>query len=345
MKALVLEADKELVYKEVPDPLRPEGAFYLIKVAAAGICGSDIHRGFERGAYYYPLIMGHEFSGSIEEVSGERMFKTGQRVSIFPLVPCYKCKPCSTGDYAQCISYDYYGSRRDGGFAQYLWVPEENIFPVSEDVDLTHAAMTEPCAVALHGVRKMAIHGGETALVFGAGPIGNVVAQWLRILGCGRVMVVDIADNKLAIAELMGFEPIDARNADAASQVLDRTGGKGADKVVEACGLPLTYRQAILSVGCFGEIVFLGNASGDLLLTPTDISSLLRREVTIHGTWNSKVVPRGIDDWSTVLGYMGNRLDVSPLISHTPALSEGVDIFDRIVHRKESFNKVLFTEF
>ena len=154
MKALVLEKDKVLRYREVPLPEKRYKKSYLVKVIAAGICGSDLHRAFGSGAYHYPLVMGHEFSGEIAKAFKGAKFKEGDRVAVFPLIPCRECIPCQTGDYAQCNSYDYLGSRSDGGFAQYVYVPEENLFLVPEHIDMLHAALTEPAAVALQWGKK-----------------------------------------------------------------------------------------------------------------------------------------------------------------------------------------------
>lgn len=342
MKALVLEKNALLQYRDVPILKRPSQNSYLIKVAAAGICGSDIHRGFENGAYHYPLIMGHEFSGIVEKAPEGGVYRTGQRVVVFPLLWCGICTACQTGDYAQCSSYSYFGSRQDGAFAEFVWVPEQNLFPVPEHVDILHAAMTEPCAVALHGVRKFCLKGKESAAVYGGGPIGNMAAQWLRILGCGTVVIIEIDERKLETAAGMGFTPIDPREQEPVKAVRELTGGRGAHVAVEACGLPVTYRQALQSVGGSGEVLLLGTPGGDLLLPREDLSNILRREIRIHGAWNSKPVPRGRDDWTTVLENLDKKVRVAQLISHTPALAEGPEIFSKIAEKKEKFGKVIF---
>lgn len=342
MKALVLKRNADLEYVEVPEPENPGKGFYRVRVAAAGVCGSDIHRGFNNAAYHYPLVMGHEFSGIVEETPPDARYEVGRKVVVFPLLWCGKCTACQTGDYAQCGSYDYFGSRRDGGFTEIVWAPESNIFPVPDEVDILHAAMTEPSAVALHGVRKFSLKGGETAVVYGGGPIGNMTAQWLSILGCDTVVVVEIDEEKARIAEGMGFIPVDPKKDDPLEAVREVTNGTGAAVAVEACGLPLTYRQALGSVAMFGEVLFLGNPADDLSLPRDEVSGILRREIAIHGTWNSKPVPRGKDDWTTVLRYMDRKLLVAPLISHTPPLSEGPEIFGRMARREESFGKVIF---
>jgi len=344
MKALVLEKNAVLRYTDVQMPKKIGKRSYLIRIAACGICGSDIHRGFENGAYHYPLIMGHEFSGIVEQTpSSESSFKKGQKVTAFPLLPCKKCTACSTGNFAQCSNYDYFGSRRDGAFAEYLYIPEENLFPVPDHVDIMHAAMTEPCAVALHGVRKLTFSAGDTVVVFGGGPIGIMAAQWSRIRGGSTIAVVDIESRKLKIARNMGFIAIDASKNDAVERIYTLTKGEGAQKVIEACGLPLTYRQAVLSAGPFAELLFLGIPSRDLSIPPSEASDLLRKELKLYGAWNSKITPSGRDDWTTVLKYMDREKNVAPLISHTPPLSEGADMFKKIVNRTEYINKVIFT--
>ena len=245
--------------------------------------------------------MGHELSGIVEKSFPGGRFQPGERVVVFPLLPCRRCLPCQSGDYAQCLDYDYFGSRRHGGFAEYLYVPEFNLLPVPERVPLEHACLTEPCAVALHGVNRMNIRPGQSGCVFGAGPVGNMVAQWLALRGCRPVFVVDIEAEKLALAREMGFEPVDAAAGDPVAEILARTGGAGADRVVEAVGLPRTFLQATQAAARSGEVVFLGNIRGQFVVGEKDFSSILRRELTILGTWNSKVVPEGRNEWTTVL--------------------------------------------
>lgn len=343
MRALVLEAPGKFVFQGGrPAPTENPGPdSVLVRVAACGICGSDLPRGFDPGgAYHYPLVLGHEFSGVVEE-DGPGV-KCGDRVAVFPLIPHPGQKAYLTGDYAQTTNYDYFGSRRDGGMQELLRVPVGNLFKLPESVKLLHAACTEPAAVALHGVRKFRIQPGDVAAVIGAGPIGNLTAQWLRIQGAARVLVVDVDPRKLQLAAAMGFETVDSRDDDPVKQIRDRTGGEGAARVVEACGLPTTFLQAIQCTATFGEVVFMGNIHGEFHIGEKDFSNILRRELTIYGTWNSKVVPAGTDDWSTVLQHMDRGLQIAPLLTDLPALEEGPEIFASIRERRAYHNKVVF---
>jgi L-iditol 2-dehydrogenase/galactitol-1-phosphate 5-dehydrogenase len=196
--------------------------------------------------------------------------------------------------------------------------------------------------VALHGVRKFRLALGDTAAVFGAGPIGNLVAQWLKLAGCARVFVVDVDARKLALVRDLGCEPIDPRQGDAVEQILARTGGEGVQRVVEAVGLPQTFVQATEVAAAFGEVVFMGNIHGEFRIGEKAFSQILRRELTIYGTWNSKVVPRGSDDWSAVLAFMDRGLQIAPMVSDTPTLEEGPAIFASLRERKAWHHKVIF---
>lgn len=343
MKALVLEENSVLKVNE-DRPLPPEVSpdSLLIQIAACGICGSDIPRGFHGGAYHYPLVMGHEFSGVVAEDRIGSKYKKGDRVAVFPLIPTNTNeKAYQTGDYAQLKEYNYFGSRCDGAFAEFLRVPESNLFLIPNHVSTLHASMTEPAAVALHGVRKMHIKAGDFGVVIGAGPIGNMTAQWLRIHGCKDVALIDIDPKKLKIAEEMGFIMINGLESDPVQTVLELTQGEGAQRVVEACGLATTFRQALAMASRAGEVVFMGNIHGEFTMDEKDFSSLLRRELTIYGTWNSKIIPTGDDDWSTVLKYMDKELIVAPLISDVVTIEEAPAIFESILHKKKFHNKVI----
>ncbi len=343
MKALVLTRDGALEYGDVPEPTRPGPRWALIRIAFSSICSSDMHRGFGGGAYRYPLIMGHEFSGYVEEPAEGTRVPRGAAVAVYPLIPCRTCGPCQMGEYAQCIQYDYLGSRRDGGFAERVWAPEDCLVPIPKGVSMRDAALTEPCAVALHGVEKLTLRPGSTAAVFGGGPIGNMAAQWMRLRGCSLVMVVDVDPDKLELARAMGLAPVDARAGDPVARIREITSGAGADGVVEAVGLPATFLQAVQCAARFGEVVFLGNIRGTLQIGEGDVSSILRRELVIRGTWNSRIAPAGHSEWTTVLSSLGTRIQVEKLVSHTPALSEGAEIFRRMRARAEPFSKVVFT--
>jgi len=209
MKAAVLHAPEVLSYQDIPDP-EPFGERpVLVRVGAVGVCGSDLLR-FKGNAYQYPLVLGHEFSAVVEQVPAGSSLVPGDRVAVFPLLASPTDPLTEIGEPALGSGYDYFGSRRDGGMAELLWVPERNLVPVPASMPLLHAAVVEPAAVALHGVLKLQVVAGGVALVIGAGPIGALAAQWLRILGWSRVLVADVDPRKRAVMADLGFETIDA---------------------------------------------------------------------------------------------------------------------------------------
>lgn len=336
---MTLTEPGKLVFLEKDEPTADHSHWVPVEVASCGVCGSDIPRAFHGKAYFTPLVMGHEFSAVVrEDKSG---FKKGEKVTAFPLLPCKKCDACQIGEFAQCSNYNYYGSRRDGAFQEVLWIPPENLLRIPEHVNLHHAAFTEPAAVALHGVRKFALKGGERAVVFGAGPIGNMCAQWLKILGVQSIAIVDLDEEKLSLAENMGFIPLNPKKGDIIGQIKN-TFGALADISVEAVGIPLTFRQSLMSVGLFGQVLFLGNLLGILEIADKDFTHILRQELRIYGTWNSKVTPGHTSDWHVVLQHLDKELKVSELISHKPGLEDGASIMNAINDRNGQFNKVLF---
>ena len=172
MKAYALYGIGDLRYEERPQPeLRPGWA--LVRVLAAGICSSDIPRIFQKGTYHFPTVPGHEFCGRVEAVSSEEDSRwVGKRAGVFPLIPCKRCPSCRKGQYETCSDYDYIGSRRDGGFAEFAAVPVWNLIELPDAVSDLPRALLEPAAVALHAVRRAGLLPGESVCVVGTGAIG-----------------------------------------------------------------------------------------------------------------------------------------------------------------------------
>jgi L-iditol 2-dehydrogenase len=351
MNALVLHAVGDLRCEESPVPaLKPGWA--RVRVAAAGVCGSDVPRVFHHGTYRMPLIPGHELAGVVdavgtptgtgtgdEEVAG----RVGERVTIFPLIPCRKCAYCEIGAYGQCTSYDYLGSRTDGGFADYVLAPLENLVRVPDAVTLAEAALTEPAAVALHALRQGDATIGDRVVVLGAGPIGMMIAQWAMILGARQVMLVDIDARKLELASSLRLgETCNAREGDPVDWVKTVTGGRGADLVIEAAGAPQTFEQALRMTRPLGRVVMMGNPAGDVRLPQATVSQLLRKQLTVRGTWNSSFAAVPLNEWEVVLDMLAaGRLHLSPLISHRVPLSAGPAALRMMHDQSDFFNRVV----
>ncbi|MDE0012812.1 MAG: galactitol-1-phosphate 5-dehydrogenase [Candidatus Poribacteria bacterium] len=345
MEALVLHGIGDLRLEKIPVPHLAEGEV-RVRIGFCGVCGSDIPRIFVKGTYSFPTVCGHEFAGIVDACGpGVNDFAPGDAVAVFPLLWCGKCSACEQGKYVQCCDYDYLGSRSNGAFAEFVVAPRQNLIPVPQGVTLEEASMTEPAAVALHALRRIQTSlAGKTVAIFGAGPIGLMTAQWARIMGVAEIFLFDIIAEKLELAQRIGFDNIfNSATEDPIKIINARTDGKGAHACIEAAGVPATYRHALGSVGRGGSVVFLGNPDADVTLPAVLISQLMRREVSILGTWNSDYSAAGNDDdWRTVLQAIASgMLTLTPLITHKIPLADSSDMLHKMWDKSEFYAKVL----
>ncbi len=344
MMAQRLHAVGDMRYEAIPRP-EPAESQVLVRVAFCGICGSDIPRTFVKGTYHFPTVIGHEFSGTVEQCGpGVEDLTPGEPVVVFPLIWCGRCAACEQGRYVQCQDYDYLGSRSDGGLAEFVVAPRQNLVRLSADVSLAVAAMTEPAAVALHAVRQAGDLVGQTVAIFGVGPIGLMVAQWARVMGAVQVLLFDLVPQKLELAQILGFSlTFNSREVDPVKTIEGLTNGQGAHVCIEAAGVPPTYGQALAAARRGGRVVWLGNPAGAVNLPAELISQVMRREVTIFGTWNSTYSARGNDDdWQTVLQAMASgQLELEPLITHRVPLPHAFEVLQMMRAQQEFYAKVL----
>jgi len=342
MKACVLHAIGDLRLEDVPQPA-PGAGEVLIRVGACGVCGSDLPRVFEKGTYRFPTIPGHEFAGEVAAVGeGVAADWVGRRVAVFPLIPCRKCPPCEIGAFALCEDYDYLGSRSDGAFAQHVCAPVWNLVAVPDGVSTEAAAMAEPAAVAAHALRQGRVELGDAVLIFGAGPIGLMLGLWARGSGAGRVLLVDIDEEKLAFARGLGFEALcNARQDDPVAWAHAIT-GRGADVVIEGSGSGVAFEQCMHAARPLGRVVLMGNPAGDMTLSQQGYWAVLRKELTVRGTWNSSYCALPRNEWRLAVDAMAaGRLEVAPLITHRVDLEGLGDALAMMRARKEFANKVM----
>lgn len=336
--------DFRTVDVEIP---QPKGEELLVKIGACGVCGSDLPRIYEHGTSsgIYPLTIGHEFAGTIVKV-GEKADQSlvGKRGAFFPLIPCRKCNPCLGGHYAMCEHYDYMGSRRDGGFAEYILVPSAWHFIESKsDVSFETLAMTEPACVAQHSVRKAEVFAGSNVLVFGAGPIGIMAARWAKIFGAAKILLVDVVDGKVEFAKQHGFDCINSRNEGFEKTVKDYFSGRLADCAIEGTGFGSALENAINTVKPFGKITLLGNPAGNTQISLKAHSTILRKELEIRGMWNSHFANEPINEWKYTVSMMDSKAFVcEDLVSHALSLDELPSFIDKMHNKQVISCKVLY---
>lgn len=308
MKAVRLHAIGDLRCDEISVPA-PQGEELLIKVGACGICGSDISRTYVHGTSsgIYPLTIGHEFAGEVVQVGEEAdAGLIGIRGAVFPLIPCRKCDPCSMGGYAMCENYDYLGSRRDGGFAEYCLIPSKWHLISSRNASMEALAMTEPACVAQHAVRRAEVSAGQYVVIFGAGPIGIMAARWTRIFGA-EPLLVDIAQDKIAFASSKGFEVVNSVEQNVPQEIRKRNNGRLADAAVEGTGVGAVMAECMESVRACGTVALLGNPVNDAILPVGIHSMMLRKEITVRGVWNSSRSPYPVNEWIYTVKMMDER--------------------------------------
>jgi L-iditol 2-dehydrogenase len=317
----------------------------LLKVRSAGVCGSDIARVMQVGAQRMPVTIGHEFSAEIARVGNQvRGWSEGDRVAAIPLLPCRECYWCRRGQFQLCPTYDYLGSRRDGGMAEYVAIPALNLFRVPDSLTFEEAAIVEPASVGLHGLWSGSCRVGEAVVFYGAGPIGLLMVQWARLMGAGQIIAVDIFDEKLELARQMGAtDTINSRRTDPVAGVKTATNGLGGALVVESAGTQQTQIQAIQSTTRQGTTILLGISDDRLELPAGVVNQILRQELTVKGTWNSNSLPFPGEEWIQSAQHIARgALRAEPIISHRCEIAEAPRVFQMLVKRETPFNKVMF---
>jgi L-iditol 2-dehydrogenase len=343
MKALLLSEYSKLdVTTEMPRPV-PGAGELLIRIAACGICGSDVH-GYDgsSGRRIPPLVMGHEAAGTVAEVGdGVRQFAVGDRVTFDSTVYCGECEYCRAGEVNLCDNRQVVGVscgdyRRHGAFAEYVVVPERIVYRLPDELSFAEAAMLEAVSVGLHAVRVAELSGGETAMVIGAGMIGLLTLQAAHALGCSRVISADIDDTRLKLAREMGAdEVIQASGPALIDEVHRLTGGKGVDVVFEAVGRNETVAAAIDCVRKGGTVVLIGNITPEVKLP---LQKVVSRQIRLQGTAaSSGEYPEAIELMRT------DAIRVKPLITAVAPLEDGPQWFARLHRGEPNLMKVVLT--
>lgn len=334
MKAYVLHNINDLQYQDIPEPDLKDG-WALVRVKAACVCSSDIPRIFQKGTYHFPTIPGHEFCGIVERVANEKdSALVGRNVGVFPLIPCKKCKSCQKEQYEMCESYDYLGSRRDGGFAEYVAAPVWNLLPLPEGISLEEASMMEPLAVALHAVKKLQIKPNESVGIIGTGMIGFAAAQWAKAQGAGKVTVIG---RSIAKKALLG------ENSNTEYMLESELKDGLFDKVLEAVGTSSAICNAIRATNAGGITVLMGNPAGAITLPQDVYWRILRKQISLVGTWNSAYgLSTARSDWEEVVEALEKKkIDAVHLISHRFSQDKLADGLEIMKNRSEPYCRVL----
>lgn len=344
MKAGVVHAKNDLRYEDIAKPVPKKGEV-LIKVKYTGICGSDVPRVNGDACHFFPNVLGHEFSGVVEELGeGVTSLKVGDRVAGVPLVPCMECDDCKKGNFSLCKHYSFIGSRQYGSFAEYVCVPEINAVKFADNIPFEQAALFEPATIALHGLERVDYKGGYNVAILGTGPIGMLTAQWAKIFGAKKVVVFDIVPEKLALAKELGADAgINTLDKDFMDQAMALTDGKGFDYIYETAGNTITMKMAFELAANKAQVCFIGTPKKEMTFTVKEWENLNRKEFTLTGSWMSYSAPFPGHEWTDVAHYFATgQLKYDPrMIWKIVPLSKLADAFEWYKERGKVKGKIL----
>ncbi|MCY3006321.1 MAG: galactitol-1-phosphate 5-dehydrogenase [Planctomycetota bacterium] len=342
MKALLLTEVKKLQVVELPEPTCGPGDL-LVEVKACGICGSDIH-GFDgsSGRRIPPLVMGHEAAGIVQAVGQDvRGFHVGDRVTFDSTVSCGTCHFCRKGSINLCENRQVLGVscnefRRQGAFAELVSVPQNIAYHIPDSLPFEHAAMIEAVSIAVHATNRTPRSIGGSVVVVGAGMIGLLCIQTLKIAGFSKIIAVDLEDEKLQLAKTLGAtHTINARTQDPLSLVLEWTDQRGADAAMEVVGANKPVNTCFQVVRRGGSVTLVGN------LTPTvelPLQTVVTRELSVYGSCASNgEIPQCIELLAS------GAIRVAPLITATTDLENTPKWFDRLYAGEKGAMKVIVT--
>jgi 2-desacetyl-2-hydroxyethyl bacteriochlorophyllide A dehydrogenase len=340
MKAIrLISPNQPLQEQDIPIPTIGERDI-LVRVKAAGICHSDVHyRGGKSPVYPLPMTLGHEVAGVVEAAgAGVTRVKVEERVCLHYMVTCGDCYYCAAGSEQFCIKGKMIGHYTDGGFAEYIAIPERSAVHLPDEIPFEQGA-TLMCASAtsFHALHKGRLKAGESVAIFGVGGLGMSAIQLAQAAGALDVYAVDLNPKKLSLARSLGAIPVDASQGDPVETLRWLTGGKGVDVALELIGLPLTMRQALRSLGVMGRAVMVG--IGDRPLEIDTYHELLGPEAELIGS-NDHLLQE-----LPLLVELARRkvLDLSNVVTRTVPLEAGAinQVLDALEHYGDAVRTVV----
>jgi threonine dehydrogenase-like Zn-dependent dehydrogenase len=341
MKAILRVSPGEVAVVDRPMP-EPGPGEVRLKVTACGLCGSDVARYRAEDERWNSVVLGHECCGLVDALGpGVEQLRAGQNVALLPLAPDFTCPHCLAGHYALCPNYTFYGSRLDGGFAEYMVAPERCCLPLPADLDPEAGAMLEPLSVAAEACLLAGGVAGQSVLVMGAGAIGLLAVELALAMGARQVLACDVVPAKLARAEALGALPVPG-GPDAVAQIVELTGG-GADICLECSGHHAAVSQAVDALAPAGRLVLVGTGPGDVVLTGAQREQISRRMLTIRGQWMSYGAPWPGRPWTQPLALLREgRLHPQQLITQRYTFDEAPEAIRFVLAPGAEYLKVMF---
>jgi len=343
MRAALFYGGKDIRVGQVPDPVPGPGEV-VVRVLAAGICGSDLHSYRDPSRIWpglkLPYMAGHELAGEIAALGPDVIgVQVGQRVGVEPrhLVSCGRCRWCRRGDYQLCPELGMVHGElvHSTGFAEYSLESADKIFPLPDEVPIEEAAILDVYAVAVHALHRVPARPLDTVVILGTGAIGLATAQVARATGAGRVIMVGRRDEPLEVARQIACdEVINASREDVAEVVRELTHGEGAEVVFEAVGgTAPTFTQAMELVSRGGRVGIIGSFGGPQTLDPW---LCMRKEVELRWVW-SYGLWEGVPEFQIALDMLATgKVKAGPLITHRFPLDRINEGFAAAANKRQS---------
>ncbi|PID57382.1 alcohol dehydrogenase [candidate division KSB3 bacterium] len=340
IKAAVMHGIDDVRVEEVEYPHMKAGDV-LIKMKSVGVCGSDVHyyKHGKIGSYIVdkPMILGHEAAGEIVAVSENvKQFKVGDRVAIEPGYTCRKCVYCKSGRYNLCPDVTFMATPPiHGAYVEYVAWPADFVFHLPENMTYDHGALMEPLAVGMHAVRRSRLKAGESVMILGAGTIGLVTLLAAKAAGAGEIIVADLEDLRLTMAQSMGAtQVVNVARENPVEVIQELTKGFGMDVVFETAGSIPATQQTVALAARGGRIVWVGLAGQDSF--PMPVVQAIDKELDIMGIFRyANVYPYAIQLVSS------GRINIDPLVTHRYGLGQVTEALNVAHERRDGAIKVI----
>lgn len=337
MKAVkvITPGEIKIVDEEIPQITDPN--YVLIKIKAAGICGSDISifKGTSPVATY-PRVIGHEFTGEVVEIgTAVSRVQVGDHVVVTPVISCGECRPCKRARSNVCADLTVIGVHKDGGYREYVDVHENNVFKISKDIPWEQAAIIEAYTVAAQVVSRGDVQSDDTVLILGCGPAAITILQACKMIGAKCIMS-DVADGRLEVAKEFGADVlINSKTDNLVERVMEITEGLGVDIAIDAACVGITFEQAVLCTRPAGIVVSMGFSDKPSSIREVDIT---KKELDIRGSrLNNNKFPQVIE-W-----FESGKIDVNKFITDSFHFTDIIKAFDKIKNEPDETLKVVLT--
>jgi len=343
MRAAVWTGAERMELLEIPLP-KPRAGEVLIRTRATVVCGTDLHiyRGLFRGLKP-PRVLGHEFSGEVAATGDSvKRIVVGDRVTVDPVLSCGKCRFCRTGHTILCERgglVNVIGFVKDGAYAEYVSVPEENVYPIPSNLTYEKGAFVNTLACPLYALRRVGVRKGDFVVVLGSGAAGLFFVQLAKLMGAGTVVSTDLSASKLEVATRLGADVgINAQEKDPVTEVMNMTGGQGADIVIEAVGASHTAQQVVPLAAKQGKVIVFGVFEAPV--SGISFEDIRGKDLEVYGIagYATTIYPEAISLLAS------SKLQAEAMITHRFQLEEVPTAFDMISRRPESFGKALVVQ-